>query len=54
MEVYVVYGIEYHVGRELLGIYNDFHLAMKLKTDEISKGDYDDVVVVAYSLNEPI
>lgn len=53
MKVFVVFGIEYHVGRELLGIYDSEKLAIERQNK--AKKDlygYDEVVIDEIELNE--
>jgi len=53
MELYCVFGVEYHVGHDLLGIYDSYELALKAKTEVEGDGrrEYDAVVIKTFILN---
>ena len=55
MKLYLVCGVEYHVGRELLGIYDSYELAVKRwdKAEE-NPHEFDSVVIEEYELNKDI
>ena len=54
MEIYAVFGVEWHMSRDLLGIFDDFQKALKFKMGkDISGKSYDDIIIVTYILNEP-
>ena len=54
MELYCVFGVEYHVGHDLLGIYDSYELALKAKTEIEGDGrcEYDAIVIKTFILNE--
>jgi hypothetical protein len=55
MKLYCVFGVEYHVSSELLGIYDNIIAAEARKTaiEEIEFG-YNAVEIIEYELNEYI
>jgi len=53
MKLYLVWGIEFHAGRTLFGIYESFTLASDRKA-EVWDGGYDDYVIEEVILNSPI
>jgi hypothetical protein len=55
MKLYCVFGIEYHIGRELLGIYDSRELAVKRwDMAEENPRDYDEVKIDEIELNQDI
>ena len=52
MKVYVVFGIEWHIGRELLGVYDSKDRAATRKKAMQKDGDYDEIVINEFFLNE--
>ncbi len=58
MILYLVWGIEYHAARTLLGIYESSDLAYdrfyNVKSSNYDFPQYDDLVVKEYYLNEDI
>ena len=54
MKLYVVFGIEWHIGRELLGIYDSMDRAKARKKHMQKYGDYDEITIDEVFLNEDI
>ena len=51
MKLYCVFGIEWHIGRELLGVYDSMNLATsRLKGAELTRDD-DDIIIDEIELN---
>ena len=53
MKLYVVFGVEFHIGRELLGIYDSKILAIE-RQNKKKKSYYDDVVIDEIELDKDI
>lgn len=53
MKLYCVFGVEYHIGRELLGIYDSMELAI-IRKDSVNHEFYDDVSIDEIELNQDI
>lgn len=55
MKVYCVFGIEFHVNRKLLGIYDSYELATN-RQEKIEENShwYDEVIIDEIELNQDI
>ena len=53
MKLYCVFMVEYHVGRDLLGIYNSEELAIKRKLN-YDAAFCNAIEIVVYELNEDV
>jgi hypothetical protein len=51
MKLYCVFGVEWHIGRELLGVYESMDLASCRKNGAELTRDDDDVVIEVIELN---
>jgi hypothetical protein len=54
MKLYCVFGIEWHIGRELLGVYDSMELANERKAGAELTRDDDDVVIDEIELNSNV
>lgn len=51
MKLYCVFGVEWHIGRELLGVYDSMELAISKKAGAELTRDDDDIVIEVIELN---
>lgn len=55
MKLYVVIGVEYHVGRKLLGIYDSHKLAVERQNKaEENPYEFDKILITTVELNKGI
>ncbi|MFA5727348.1 MAG: hypothetical protein WC886_06885 [Saccharofermentanaceae bacterium] len=52
MKLYVVFGVEYHISRDLLGVYDDLKLAEERRKRARRETGYDEIIINEIELNE--
>ena len=55
MKLYVVFGVEYHVSRDLLGVYESKELAEKRESElAFAINYYDEIIIEEVELNQDL